>query len=152
MKQYDAENPIDRSFTFMLGVRSLFRWILLLVLIVPALEIGVLVWAGGKIGPWWVVLLILFTGVVGAWLAKYQGIETLNKARQSMSYGQVPQEEIFDGLCILIGATLLLTPGFITDTTGFLLLIPATRMPIKRWLQRLLKNMLDKGTITIFRR
>ncbi|MDL4840663.1 FxsA family protein [Aquibacillus rhizosphaerae] len=130
----------------------MFRWVLLFVLIVPALEIGILIWAGGVIGPWWVVFLILLTGIIGAWLAKQQGLDTLNRARQSMSYGQLPHEQIFDGICILIGAVVLLTPGFITDAIGFLLLLPFTRGPIKLWLQKVLKTMMDKGTITIFRR
>lgn len=130
----------------------MFRWILLFVLIVPALEIGIFVWAGGIIGGWWVVLLIVLTGVLGAWLAKKQGLETLNRARQAVSYGQLPHEEIFDGICILIGAVVLLTPGFITDTIGFILLLPYTRNPIKLWLQKLLRTMMDRGTITIFRR
>ncbi|WP_138415351.1 FxsA family protein [Aquibacillus sediminis] len=130
----------------------MFRWILLLVLIVPALEIGVLVWAGGKIGPWWVVLLIISTGVLGAWLAKYQGLETIRRAQDSVAYGQLPHEEIFDGICILIGAAVLLTPGFITDALGFALLLPTTRRPIKSWLQAILRQMMDRGTITIYKR
>jgi UPF0716 protein FxsA len=130
----------------------MFRWLLLFVLIVPALEIGVLVWAGGAIGPWWIILLIMFTGVLGAWLAKRQGIETLHRARHSLSIGQVPHEEIFDGVCILIGAAFLLTPGFITDTIGFILLAPPTRKPIKFWMQKVLRDMIQRGTITMFRR
>ncbi|WP_077621198.1 FxsA family protein [Sediminibacillus massiliensis] len=130
----------------------MFRWLMLLVLIVPALEVGILVWSGNAIGPWWVVLLIVLTGVIGAWLAKRQGLETLNRAKQAMSYGQAPQEEILDGICILLGAAVLLTPGFITDATGFVLLLPITRRPIKRWMVRVLRNMLERGTITIFRR
>ncbi|MDC3412633.1 membrane protein FxsA [Aquibacillus sp. 3ASR75-11] len=130
----------------------MFRWLLLFVLVVPALEIGVLVWIGGIVGPWWVILLIILTGVLGAWLAKQQGIEALHRARQSVSMGQVPHDVIFDGLCILIGAAFLLTPGFITDTLGFILLIPYTRNPIKHWMQKMLQNMMKRGTITIFRR
>ncbi|MDC3415748.1 FxsA family protein [Aquibacillus salsiterrae] len=130
----------------------MFRWILLFVLVVPALEIGILVWAGGIIGPWWVVFLIILTGVIGAWLAKHQGIEAITKARHSLATGQLPHDAIFDGICVLIGGVVLLTPGFITDAIGFLLLIPMTREPIKRWMQLLLRRMLDNGTITIFRR
>ncbi|ENH96958.1 FxsA protein [Gracilibacillus halophilus YIM-C55.5] len=130
----------------------MFRWFLLAVLLLPALEIGVFIWAGGKIGPWWVVLLIMLTGAAGAWLAKYQGLETLYKTRQSMNMGQVPREEIFDGICILIGGVVLLTPGFITDAIGFILLFPVTRTPVKRWLQRTFRRMIDRGNITVFRR
>ncbi|MBM7572885.1 FxsA family protein [Aquibacillus albus] len=127
----------------------MFRWILLFVLVVPALEIGIFIWAGGKVGPWWVIFLIILTGVVGAWLARKQGMETLFKARQSIATGQLPHTEIFDGVCILVGAAFLLTPGFITDAIGFCLLLPSTRRPIKRWMQKTLKIMMDKGTVTI---
>ena len=130
----------------------MFRWIFLLLIIIPALEIGVLVWTGGLIGAWWVIVLIIFTGIVGAGLAKHQGLETLHRAQKSISMGIVPQEEIFDGVCILIGAILLLKPGFITDAIGFFLLIPTTRTPLKRWMQTILRKMMNSGRITIFRR
>ncbi|WP_407269048.1 FxsA family protein [Radiobacillus sp. PE A8.2] len=130
----------------------MFRWIFLLILIVPALEIGVFLYIGGIIGPWWVVLLIIFTGVIGAWLARQQGMQALYNARQSINIGQRPQDEIFNGICILIGAILLLTPGFITDAVGFILLIPTTRRLIILWMQDIVRKWLEKGTITIFRR
>ncbi len=129
----------------------MFRWLLLFILVVPACEIGIFVWAGGIIGPWWVIALIILTGVLGAYLAKMQGIETLTRARASLSYGQIPQEEIMDGICILVGAVVLLTPGFITDAIGFLLLFPVTRRPIKIWMMQMIRKMLDRGTITIIR-
>ncbi|MEQ6377783.1 FxsA family protein [Bacillaceae bacterium S4-13-58] len=129
----------------------MFRWLLLFILVVPACEIGIFVWAGGIIGPWWVIALIILTGILGAYLAKVQGIETLTRARASLSYGQIPQEEIIDGICILVGAVVLLTPGFITDAIGFLLLFPVTRRPIKIWMKQIIRKMLDRGTITIIR-
>nr|WP_093044469.1 FxsA family protein [Thalassobacillus cyri] len=128
----------------------MFRWLLLFILVVPALEIGLLVWAGNIIGPLWVVLLIILTGVIGAWLAKQQGLETINNFRQSMANGQVPQDALLDGACILVGGAVLLTPGFITDAIGFLLLLPPTRLPIKRLIRKLIKRMMDRGTITIY--
>ncbi|KGX93379.1 exlusion protein FxsA [Pontibacillus halophilus JSM 076056 = DSM 19796] len=130
----------------------MFRWLLLFILIVPALEIGVLIWAGNLVGPWWVILLIILTGILGAYLAKQQGLETLNRARTLMNQAQVPQDEIFDGICILIGAVVLLTPGFITDAIGFTLLLPATRAPIRHALKRTVRKMMENGQITIFRR
>lgn len=130
----------------------MFRWLLLIILVLPAIEIGIMVWAGQIIGAWWVIMLIILTGVIGAFLAKYQGIETLNKARQSVASGQIPHDELFDGLCILIGAIVLFTPGFVTDTLGFILLFPVTRSPIKRWMKQTLRVMMQRGTITIFRR
>ncbi|WP_182201067.1 FxsA family protein [Paraliobacillus salinarum] len=130
----------------------MFRWLFLLILIVPALEIGIFVWAGNLIGAWWVIFFILLTGVLGAYLAKREGLQTLRLAQLEMNQGRLPAEQIFDGVCILIGAVVLLTPGFITDALGFFLLLPVTRVPLKRMLQNLLKKLLSNGTITIFRR
>ncbi|WP_028783434.1 FxsA family protein [Thalassobacillus devorans] len=128
----------------------MFRWLLLFILVVPALEIGLLVWTGNIIGPLWVVLLIILTGVLGAWLAKQQGLETIYNFRQSMANGRVPQDALLDGACILVGGAVLLTPGFITDAIGFLLLLPPTRAPIKRLIRKLIRRMMDRGTITIY--
>ncbi|MGP4062562.1 FxsA family protein [Halobacillus sp. H74] len=130
----------------------MFRWLLLFILIVPALEIGLLIWAGSYIGPWWVILLIISTGVLGAWLAKQQGLETIRNLQRSMSEGQMPQDALLDGACILVGGAVLLTPGFITDAVGFLLLLPTTRAPIKLFVKRAIEKALQKGTITIYRK
>ncbi|MFD1019012.1 FxsA family protein [Thalassobacillus hwangdonensis] len=129
----------------------MFRWLLLLIIIVPALEIGILVYAGSLIGPLWVILLIIATGVVGAWLAKKQGLETIYSFRQSVSMGQMPQGTLLDGACILVGGAVLLTPGFITDAIGFMLLIPATRTPIKALISKWVRRMMENGNITIYR-
>jgi UPF0716 protein FxsA len=127
------------------------RLLLALIIIVPALEIGLLVFSGNVIGPWPTILLIILTGVFGAWLAKRQGIEALRKFQEQMRYGQMPSDVIIDGLCILVGGVVLLTPGFITDLIGFLLLLPTTRNRIKpligRWVQRAIK----RGNFTIIR-
>lgn len=131
---------------------AMFRWLLLFILIVPALEIGVLIWAGNWIGPIWVILLIILTGVLGAWLAKKQGLETIRNFQQSVQYGQMPQDTLLDGACILVGGAVLLTPGFITDAIGFLLLFPVTRLPIKRFLRNTIEKAMQKGTITIYRK
>ncbi|MCP3030554.1 membrane protein FxsA [Halobacillus sp. A1] len=130
----------------------MFRWLLLLILIVPALEIGILIWAGNLVGPWWVIILILLTGVIGAWLAKQQGLETIRKVQDSMAQQQAPGDALIDGACILVGGAVLLTPGFITDAIGFLLLIPATRAPLKRVIRRVIAKMMDRNTITIYRK
>lgn len=127
------------------------RFIILALLIVPALEIGVFIWAGSIIGPWWVVGLILLTGFIGIAIAKQQGMETWFRARQAINMGQPPAEEIVDGICIFTGALLLLTPGFLTDIVGFILLLPLTRFPIKRFLRRVFSKMMQNGFI-IYRR
>ncbi|MEN2765584.1 FxsA family protein [Ornithinibacillus xuwenensis] len=124
------------------------RWLFLAFLIVPAAEIGVFIWAGGIIGPWWVVFLILLTGLVGVALAKKEGIQTWNRAQRALSLGQVPTREILDGICIFTGGVFLFTPGFITDITGFVLVFPGTRDIFKRLLSKVFKKMIDHKTIT----
>ncbi|WP_047981612.1 FxsA family protein [Ornithinibacillus contaminans] len=127
------------------------RWLLLAFLIIPAAEIAVFIWAGGIIGPWWVVFLILLTGLIGVTLAKKEGVQTWNRAQQAMQYGQVPTREILDGICIFIGGVFLFSPGFITDITGFLLVLPWTRDIMKLFLQKIMKKMIDSNVVT-FRR
>ncbi|SET79341.1 UPF0716 protein FxsA [Salinibacillus kushneri] len=130
----------------------MFRFVFLFIVIMSALEIGVFMWLGHVFSIWFVVLGIILTGIIGAFLAKQQGLETLSRARDHMEYGRFPKEEIFDGLAILIGAILLFTPGFITDIIGFILLFPITRKPIKKWMKDIFRNMINKGTITVFGR
>ena len=103
------------------------RWLLLALLIIPAAEIGLFIWIGGMTGPWWVVFLIVLTGVAGVTLAKKQGMDTWRRAQLQMNNGRPPTEEIVDGICIFIGAVFLFSPGFITDTVGFILVLPLTR-------------------------
>jgi UPF0716 protein FxsA len=127
------------------------RLLVFLIIVIPALEIGFLLLSGKTIGVLPTILLIVLTGVVGAWLAKKQGIEALRKAQQQMQYGQIPNEAILDGICILVGGLLLLTPGFITDMTGFLLLFPISRNKIKPLLLLIIRKMIDKNQFTIIR-
>ncbi len=128
------------------------RILIALIIIVPALEIGLLIFSGNMIGPWPTILLIILTGVLGAWLAKRQGLETIKRVQEQMQYGQMPGDAIIDGLCILVGGVVLLTPGFITDAIGFLLLLPPTRNRIKPWIGRMIERIIRKGNYTIIRR
>ncbi|TYS86082.1 FxsA family protein [Rossellomorea aquimaris] len=127
------------------------RYILLLLIIVPALEIGLLVLSGQAFGLIPTVLLIITTGILGAYLARKQGMEALRKAQQDMQYGQLPGDAIIDGLCILVGGVVLLTPGFITDAIGFLLLLPPTRKMFKPFIYKLFKRWINNGNVIIYR-
>ncbi|MCG1022071.1 FxsA family protein [Sutcliffiella horikoshii] len=130
----------------------MFRILLALIIVVPALEIWILITAGKLIGAIPTILLIILTGVLGAWLAKYQGISALRSAQQKMNSGQMPGEVIIDGLCILIGGVVLLTPGFITDAIGFALLLPPTRNLIKPSIMRVIRNRMDRGQFIVINR
>ncbi|KAA0549137.1 membrane protein FxsA [Bacillus sp. BGMRC 2118] len=129
----------------------MFRLLLALIIIVPALEIGIFIMAGKTIGPIPTILLIISTGVIGAWLAKKQGIRAIEQVRSQMARGQMPGDAIIDGLCILVGGVLLLTPGFITDALGFFLLFPTTRMVIKPLILKWIRDYMDRRTVTIIR-
>ena len=109
---------------------------LLLILIfigVPILEIAVFIQAGDIFGLWPTLAAVVATAVVGAVLLRAQGLAALGRARRQLDRGQVPVEEVLTGVCLLIGGALLLTPGFVTDTVGFLLLIPPVRQVLGRW-------------------
>ncbi|WP_010532411.1 FxsA family protein [Lentibacillus jeotgali] len=127
------------------------RWLLLALIIVPAVEIGVFVWVGGVIGPWWVVGLIILTGIVGVSLARKEGLDAWRRAQIAMNQGKPPGDAIIDGICIFVGGVFLFAPGFITDIAGFILVLPPTRSPFKGMLERLLRNLASKSTF-IYRR
>ncbi|KMM37415.1 FxsA family protein [Guptibacillus hwajinpoensis] len=130
----------------------MFRILLLFIIIVPALEIALLLLSGRTLGLLPTVLLIISTGVLGAWLARREGSEAIQKVNRQMQTGQMPGDAILDGLCILIGGVVLLTPGFITDAVGFLLLIPATRKPFKRWMLTFIERKMKNGQFMFIRR
>ncbi|WP_316570942.1 FxsA family protein [Neobacillus sp. YIM B06451] len=130
----------------------MFRtYFFLLVILVPAAEIGILLWSGKTIGVLPTVFFILLTGVLGTYLAKSQGLKVIRQAQQQMAYGQMPGEAILDGISVLVGGTLLLAPGFVTDLAGLFLLIPTTRKFFKRQLAASLRKWMNKGTIRIIR-
>ncbi len=98
-----------------------------LFLVVPIVEIFLLIQVGSVIGAWWTILCVVGTAVIGAYLLRQQGLSTLARFQKNMSSGVVPAKEILEGIALLIGGGLLMTPGFFTDTVGFLCLIPVTR-------------------------
>ena len=104
--------------------------------IIPIIEIYLLIEIGAMFGALTAVTLVILTGFLGAFLARMQGLQTLYRIQESLREGRMPSGELLDALLIVIAGLLLLTPGFLTDSAGFLLLIPATRNSIKYWLRR----------------
>ena len=100
----------------------------LILIIVPIIEITLFVQIGGAIGLGWTLLVILATAMLGAHVIRRQGIDALARAQTQMATGKPPVGEIVHGVLILMAGILLLTPGFMTDALGFLLLFPATRL------------------------
>lgn len=130
----------------------MLRILILLLIIVPALEIYVLVLSGNTIGIYWTIILVILTGVLGAWLAKKEGLHTIRLAQLQLQQGQIPSGVIIDGLSILVGGVVLLTPGFITDAIGFFLLIPTTRAIAKAFFQKIFERMIKSGSIVFINR
>ena len=128
----------------------MFGYLIILFTVLPALELAILIELGAHIGAGNTLLLIIFTGVLGAYLARLQGFITLTKIQHNLNTGVLPNEDLMDGLMILVGGIVLLTPGLITDTIGFLLLIPWTRLLIKKVLRKKFETMIKNGEAVQF--
>jgi UPF0716 protein FxsA len=114
----------------------MFLKLFLAFTLVPAAEIYVLLKVGGAIGPFNTVLVVILTAMAGAHLARIQGLQAMMAVRARLDEGQMPAEEMLDALIIFLAGVVLLTPGFLTDAAGLLLLFPATRLAFKRWLRK----------------
>jgi UPF0716 protein FxsA len=112
----------------------LFKLFLAFTLI-PFLELYLLIEVGTVIGPLNTVALVILTGFAGAYLARMQGLQTMLRVRSSLQQGIMPKEDLVDAVLIFVAGVVLLTPGFITDAAGLLVLFPATRCPIKRFIK-----------------
>ncbi len=106
-------------------------------LVVPLAEIYVLIQVGQIIGPWWTILGLVAISVLGAWLIRREWRGTWAALRTALSTGRLPDRELVDAGLVVIGGTLLLTPGFVTDTVGFFFLLPVTRPIARRMLTSL---------------
>lgn len=107
-------------------------WLALLFIGIPLLEIYLFIEIGGAIGAVPSIFLVVFTGVLGALLLRHQGFYTLRKVQESMARGEIPALVMLEGVLLFASGLLLLTPGFFTDTLGFLLLIPQVRKLLVR--------------------
>jgi UPF0716 protein FxsA len=107
-------------------------WVLaLLFVVLPVIEIYVLIQIGQTIGAWWTVLLLVADGVLGSWLMKHEGTRALRALQTALAEHRMPARELADGALILVGGTLLLTPGFVSDLFGLFCVLPFTR-PLAR--------------------
>jgi UPF0716 protein FxsA len=123
--------------------------LLLLFIIVPAIELGVLIQVGTVLGTWPTLALIVFTGILGAYLARLQGLSVLSRAQQQMSRGELPAGSLADGVMILVAAALLMTPGILTDAFGFSLLVPALRNRIKAIVLARFRKAVDENRVHV---
>ncbi len=105
----------------------MFRFLFLLFILVPIIEIALLIQVADVIGGFATIALVILTAIFGAKLVRQQGMGALQNVQSQMAQGQMPAKELFTGLCVIIAGVLLLTPGIMTDVFGFLLLTPAIR-------------------------
>lgn len=110
--------------------------LVLLFIVVPILELYVIIQVGQWIGVWPTLALLLADAILGSLLLKHQGRTAWRRFNEALAARRFPGKEVADGALIIVGGTLLLTPGFLTDIAGLILLIPPTRALVRRVLRR----------------
>jgi UPF0716 protein FxsA len=110
--------------------------LVVLFIVVPIAELAVLIQIGQLIGIWWTIALLVADAVLGSMLARSQGRATWRRFNEALRAGRPPTREVMDGALVLFGGALLLTPGFISDILGVLLLLPPTRAVVRAVLVR----------------
>ena len=130
-------------------MRRRFPWwvLALLFVVLPVVEIYVLIQIGQTIGAWWTILLLIADGILGSWLMKREGTRALRALQQALTAGRMPARELADGALILVGGTLLLTPGFVSDIAGLVCVLPFTRPLVRGVLVRFLTRRFVAGTV-----
>ena len=105
-------------------------------LMIPFVEIMVFIAVGEHIGLFTTLALAFMTAIIGGVIIRYQGFQTFSSLQNNMNRGEMPVQEIFDGFCLIAAGATLITPGFVTDTIGFLLLIPGVRRSLRTVLSK----------------
>lgn len=123
--------------------------LILLFLLTPAVELALLIQVDRLIGFWATIALIIVTGVVGSHLARREGLSTWRRFNRRLQAGDLPGDELADGIIILVAGALLITPGILTDVIGFLGLVPFTRARIRGALMRWFQEKVDQGTMKV---
>lgn len=123
--------------------------LILLFTVVPFIELYILLKLATVIGAAQTLLIVVLTGILGGTLAKMEGWRTVRKIREEFAQGIVPSGRLVDGVLILAGGLLLLTPGILTDLAGLGLLIPLTRGAVKRWIRRKLEDKVRRGELRV---
>ena len=123
----------------------MFGRMLLLFIFLPMVELYLLIMLGSRIGAMPTIGLIVLTGVLGASLARQQGLSVLSRIQKEMASGKPPTQELVEGALIVVGGIVLLTPGIITDLFGFSLLIPSIRKALCRTLTKSFTKKVGKA-------
>lgn len=123
--------------------------LLLLFIVLPAVELGILMKLGQIVGLGPTIGLIVLTGIVGASLARSQGLAVFAKLQAEIQGGRLPADSMLDGLMILVAGALLVTPGVLTDLFGFLCLLPAFRALVKREIGRRIERAVEEQRLQV---
>ncbi|HET9501872.1 MAG TPA: FxsA family protein [Marmoricola sp.] len=136
------------------GRRRRFPWglLVLLFIAVPLVEIYVIIQVGQAIGAWWTILLLIADSLLGSWLIKREGGRAWEALRVALASGRMPSRELADGALILVGGTLMLSPGFVLDVVGLVLILPLTRPVGRRLLTRIVGRRLLSAAVPTARR
>ncbi|MGO1652510.1 FxsA family protein [Senegalia sp. (in: firmicutes)] len=126
--------------------------LILLFTIIPIVELFLLFKIAEITSGFTTILLVILTGILGAYLAKSEGRLILMRIKTDLNRGQMPANELINGLCVLVGGALLLTPGIITDIIGFSLVIPLTRMAFKRYIKAKFSEKIRSGQVNFYYR
>ena len=105
--------------------------LVLLFIAVPIAELAVIIQVGQAIGIWWTIAILIADSLLGSWLMRHQGRAAWRRFNEAVQGGRVPAREVVDGALVIFGGALLLTPGFITDILGLILLVPPTRALVR---------------------
>ena len=114
-------------------------------IVVPIVELFVIIQVGQVIGPWYTIAILIAVSVAGAWLVKREGRATWQRFRNATGSGRVPAVEVVDGALVLVGGTLLLTPGFLSDVLGLLMVFPPTRAVANRMIRSRVRGRFGLG-------
>jgi UPF0716 protein FxsA len=126
--------------------RSSAWWLLVVAfVVVPLVEIYVIVQVGQVIGAWWTIALLVADSLLGSWLVKREGSRAWRALRAALQEGRMPARELADGMLILVGGILMLTPGFVLDVLGILCILPVTR-PVGR---RVLTGVISRRLVGV---
>ncbi|MBD3377290.1 membrane protein FxsA [candidate division KSB1 bacterium] len=127
-----------------------FMLFVVLFIGLPLLELAILIKLGQWMGLMSTIMLVILTGMVGAALARFQGFLVIRRIQSELQQSRMPAEQLLDGLLILIGGVVLLTPGLLTDIFGLCLLLPFTRTLFKRGLRKWFDRMIQRGETRIY--
>ena len=127
----------------------IFTYLLAAFIFLPIAELWLLFKVDARLGLGATLLIVVLTGFIGAWLARAQGLMVMLQIQRDLNEGRMPAPHLIDGAMILIAGALLITPGLITDSVGFLLLVPGVRAQIRGWLRYKMEQKLRDGTMNV---